>query len=200
MINKKNVLGKEPEELGVRDAVHTAIVAVRAAVPIKPGTRCGLNEHREAIPKKNGPGIADPMRKCAFIPRGGLVWLILDQDEVPNVQHMWEHPTIDFSPPTREVVHNKVLSDAANELGLTYEQLMSACKQVVETDKPVLYPGTKALQDVQEIMGDISYDLWQAWAAENFYEFPNDGSDCCPEYQYPGRLFLSKTPKGNKSE
>lgn len=30
MINKKNLLGKQPFELGVKDAIHTAIVSVRA--------------------------------------------------------------------------------------------------------------------------------------------------------------------------
>lgn len=30
MINKKNLLGKTPDELGAKDAIHVAIVAVRA--------------------------------------------------------------------------------------------------------------------------------------------------------------------------
>ncbi len=37
MINKKNLLGKAPHELGDKDAIHVAIVAVRAGIVITPG-------------------------------------------------------------------------------------------------------------------------------------------------------------------
>lgn len=181
MINKKNLLGKRPFDLGVKDAIHTAIVSVRAGGPIEPGTRCGLNEFNEAIPDAKGCGVADPFLD-EITATGQNFWLLLDQDEVPNVTHHWEHPTVKFDPPTREVNRNKYLLRFADDYGVTYEQLMDACASVVKHDKPVKYPGTKTPDEVL----DFEYgDLWCEWRYESGYEFENAGTECCPEYRYP---------------
>ena len=107
-MNKKNLLGKTPFDLGNKDAIHVAIVAVRAGGPLRPGQRCGLNEHREAVPNEKGEGVVDPFRK-GIIATGQPVWMLLDLTEVQNVTHHWDHPTVDFTAPTREVVQNRWL-------------------------------------------------------------------------------------------
>jgi hypothetical protein len=183
VINKKNLLGKEPAELGAKDAIHTAIVAVRAGSPIQPGQRCKLNEHREAVPDAKGVGVADPFR-YDVIARGKPFWLLLCQDEIPNVQHVWEHPKVDFSPPTRTPVMNLTLAETAKQYGVTYEQVMDAAKHVLENDSPATYPGTLTLDELDAIELD-RYDFWPEWAGEVFHEFENQGSECCPEYDYP---------------
>jgi hypothetical protein len=192
MINKKNVLGKEPMELGDKDAIHVAIVAVRAARLISPGERCGLNEHREAVPDSKGVGVADPFLKANIV-RGQVFWLLLAQDAVPNVQHVWEHPTVDFAPPTREVERNKYLQQYADELGVTYEQLMAACAFVVENDDAAPYPGTK---DQKEWEDTDTHDIWYEWSGETGHEFENYGTECCPEYNYPKELFYAPDKDG----
>lgn len=184
VINKKNVLGKHPLELGVKDAIHTAIVSVRAGASIKPGQRVGMNEYHEAVPNSKGPGIADPFLRETIM-SGQHFQLMLDQDQVPNVQHQWDHE-VDFSPPTREPVKNKYLASYAEEAGVTYEQLMDACAKVVKTSKAVPYPGTKTQDEIEDLE---LYDLWSEWADETGYEFENHGSACCPEYDYPKQLF-----------
>jgi hypothetical protein len=188
MINKKNLLGKQPFDLGDKDAIHVAIVAVRAGAAISPGQRCGLNENREAVPNEDGCGVADPFLRTP-IARGTPFWLLMDLQEIPNVAHTWDHPTLDFSPPVVEVQKNRWLQRYADEYGVTYEQLMDACKAVLESDTPVPYPGTKAEEDIN--MGLIdTYDIWSEWSGETGYEFYNVGSECCPEYEYPeGNLF-----------
>lgn len=189
MINKKNLLGKTPNALGVKDAVHVAIVAVRAGAVIDPGERCKMNEHREAIPDYKGEGIADPFRKTKIL-CGEVFWLMLNQDAVPNVQHTWEHPTIDFSPPTRKVVLNTSIMEAAKLFGVTYKQIMDAANEVYLTGNAVKYPGTKDANDLDVINDDFDrYDFWSEWAAETGNEFQNNGTECCPEYDYPNYLF-----------
>lgn len=183
MINKKNVLGKRPMELGDKDAIHVAIVAVRAAEPIRPGSRCNLNDHREAVNDKDGIGVADPFRKDTIV-TGQSVWLLLNQDAVPNVRHVWDHPTADFTPPEREPQKNKYLVDYAAELGVTYEQLMDACAYVVEHNDPAPYPGTKPFSEIADQNAD-TYDIWYEWTNETGHEFENYGTECCPEYAYP---------------
>ena len=185
MINKKNVLGKTPAELGVKDAIHTAIVSVRAGKPVKPGERCGLNEFREAVPHHEGVGVADPFRR-GVIATGRALWLLLDQHAVPNVTHVWDHPTVDFSPPVRPVKRNSTLEEIARKFGVTYDQLMDACAAVVETERPQPYPGTKSRAEVEEAHEYWHRrDVFSEWAEETGYEFTNVGTECCPEYEYP---------------
>jgi hypothetical protein len=192
MINKKNLLGKTPDELGTKDAIHVAIVAVRAGSAIKPGQRCKMNEHREAVPDSEGEGVADPFVKDA-IATGQSFWLLLNQDAVPNVQHVWEHPTIDFAPPAREVKRNRAIEQTAKAFGVTYEQVLEAADKVVSgkygyDEAP--YPGTLTAEEFRKVKWD-HWDFWSEWADETFYEFENTGSGCCPEYDYPEVLFAS---------
>lgn len=192
MINKKNLLGKRPHELGDKDAIHVAIVAVRAGSLIVPGQRCGMNEHREAVPDDKGPGVADPFLK-GNVTRGQPFWLLLDQDSVPNVRHEWEHPSVDFSPPAREVKLNRTLEECAESLGVTYEQLMAAASRLVDDDEQTKYPGTLSEVGLQDALESLdTYDLWSEWADETGHKFENHGSECCPEYAYPEReLFVA---------
>lgn len=185
MINKKNLLGKEPAELGIKDAIHTAIVAVRAGRLIQPGQRCKLDANREAVPDDEGCGVADPFLKLA-ITRGKVFWLLLDQDEVPNVRHVWEHPTVDFTPPTVQVSTNRSIAEVARLFDVTYDQVMQAAAHVVEHDESVPYPGkldADALSDAEDNFE--RYDFWSEWADETGHEFENEGSACCPEWNYP---------------
>ncbi len=186
MINKKQFLGHKPVELGQKDAVHVAIVSVRAAQYIQPGQRCKLNEFGEAIPG-NGPGIADPFVK--EINRGEYFWLILNSTEVENVSHTWEHPSITFEKPKREAQYNKYLEGYAEDLGVTYKELMSACNNMVYNDKRTAYPGSLNEEELESIQDDI-YDIWCEWAEETGHEFENYGTACCPEHEYPeGEIF-----------
>lgn len=185
MINKKNVLGKQPLDLGTKDAIHVAIVAVRAGAAINPGERCGLNGYNEAVPDANGPGVADPFLKRT-VTTGQAFWLLLDQDEVPNVRHEWDHPTVKFAPPTREVQLNRVIKYTADALGVTYQQVMDAAAHAVTNGKPTAYPGTKTRDEYDEAMDQVEiYDFWSEWAEESGHVFENHGTSCCPEYAYP---------------
>lgn len=183
MINKKNFLGSAPVELGTKDAVHVAIVSVRAGAPIKPGQRCSINEFGEAVPGK-GPGVANPF--VGEIGKGEPFWLLMNPTEVVSVSHTWEHPTVEFGLPTREVVRNTYLVRYADKLGISYEELMKACKRAVEGN-PIKYGGPLEEDELDEKID--RYDIFSEWSEETGHEFDNHGSDCCPEYDYPEELF-----------
>jgi hypothetical protein len=191
MINKKNLLGKKPQELGDRDAIHVAIAAVRAAHVLTPGQTVTLNEFKEAVGDPKGQGIVDPFRK-GLIQRGDPFWMLLNQDQVPNVQHHWEHPVLDFGTPTRPAQRNSHLESAAKELGVSYEILMDACKYAVDTNSPFPYPGTLATEEELEEASERAelHEIFSYWGDETGHEFDNRGSDCCPEYDYPSALFV----------
>jgi len=184
MINKRNVLGKAPFDLGDKDAIHVAIASVRAASFIKPGNRCQINEFGEAEPSDSGPGVADPFRTS--IARGDSFWMLLDQDEVPNVRHVWEHPSVKFDKPTRPAKLNQWLERNAKSLGVTYDQLLEACAHVVNHYSPMPYPTAIDEDDLEKLLDKADqYDIWSEWGEETGHEFENNGSACCPEYDYP---------------
>ena len=84
MINKKNFLAHAPEELGVKDAVHVAIVSLRAGECLERAEEITLDENR-----------------------------------------------------------------------------------------------------FENVIADMKYELWSEWSDEMRHEFYNNGTECCPEYDYP---------------
>lgn len=186
MINKKIVLGKNPKELGVKDAVHVAIVSVRAAHAMNPGTKCTINDNGEACSAGNkGVGIADPFLK-SIIKTGQNFNLLLNPDEVDNVQHIWDHNKFTFDAPAKPVELNNELVEIADKFGVTYNQLLEAMDFVVENDTPAKYPGKKTQDELDIVQDDIyNWDLWSAYSDETLHEFDNIGTECCPEMAYP---------------
>lgn len=189
MINKKKLLGKEPELIGDKDAVHVAIISVRAGSSIESGEWCKLNEFNEAVPcnRESAVGVADPWRK-GVINTGSLLWLLPNPDSIANVAHTWDHPDFANVEPTREIQRNKYLEEYATTLGLTYNQLIKHCSNYVQNKTPILYDGSLSEEELDNVIDEWRYDfydMWNEWAAEARYEFYNVGSECCPEYEYP---------------
>lgn len=188
MINKKKSLGKNPDGIGDKDAIHVAIVSVVANKAIQPGERIRLNPAGQAEPVVDGGfGIADPF--IGQICRGDMFWAIVDPDSVERVSHTWEH-LIEFPTLISSVKRNSTLENYANLLHVTYEQLLVACLSYARTGRKHPYPGTLTIDEGELVVDkfiEIS-DLWYEWADESGYKFENCGSDCCPEYDYPSYI------------
>ena len=180
MINKKNQLGKEPLALGDKDAIHAAIVAVRAERVIHPGESIGINEHGEATNRKvKQIGVADPFYK-GLILKGQIFWMMLDQTQISSVTHSWDHPEFKFESPTREIELNKYILQDAKELGVSYTEIMEAAHKLVYHNKQTPITASK------EMIDNIKwYDFWYEWSEETEHEFPDYGTVCCPEREYP---------------
>lgn len=194
MINKKQVLGRDPETAGKKDAVHVAIVGACAKEYLKPGERVSLDENNLASSDEKGFGVVDPFRKRPVM-RGGFFWLCLGPEEVENVEHTWEYPK-DFEPKVspdtvspNTVSQNEYLAECAKEMGVSYEQLMQACRTYADTDVQVCYPGTLSEETVREKVENYiidHYEMWSCWEDENGGDiFPDYGTGCCPEIEYP---------------
>ena len=84
-----------------RDAIHLAVIPVKAAEALNPGENVTLNGSTT-----NGDliGIVDP-----FLPRvireGETFWLILYPRTITNLRHSWTHPDVpnETAPPKVEV-------------------------------------------------------------------------------------------------
>jgi hypothetical protein len=200
MINKTKTLGKKPSVLGEKDAIHTPIVSVRAAEFIEPGEWCSLNEHNEAVSSNHkGLGVADPFLTKG-IRTGEYFWLCVNPQKVGNVSHMWDHDKEKFEVPSREVEKNPTILECANQFGMDYDDFMVALDKF-HKDEYVEYTGRLSYDELMEEQDYYdSFDLWQSWSDETGVEFYNEGSECCPEYNYPHIDFVWKEEENSISE
>lgn len=117
-------LGTTPSATEQRDAVHVALLVVRADVPLRPGEKVrllrkakpsgaflygneiplvtSLNEPPEdalafgvgEVEAYESVGVIDPWRPELVGP-GELTWLLLNPGTVTGLRHHWSHPIID---------------------------------------------------------------------------------------------------------
>lgn len=76
-----------------RDAIHVAIVPMKAYQDLDPGEHVGIIEgHLEVAGVTNSPiGIVDPFL-TKMVKEGQSFWLFLYQGTVTSLRHEWEHP------------------------------------------------------------------------------------------------------------
>lgn len=184
-INKTNHLAHTPEVAGLKDAIHVAIVSCRAGSILKRAEPFTINTDGEAIycNENKSIGVVNPFIKHP-VKRGEIFWGILKMQEVPNVKHVWEHPSFTFEAPTTPVKYNSILQSISDELGVTYQELMDACDKMENTGNSSQYNGSLDKESFEDITYD-KYELWSAWSEESGIEFENTGTACCPEYDYP---------------
>src|ERR1700678_3669876 len=91
-----------PPDVGGRDAVHVAVIAVTAGQPILPGSHIGFRSPGDAGEDREGfavhcykpIGIADPFIE-QLIPAGARFWLYLYPRTITGLSHRWSHPAFD---------------------------------------------------------------------------------------------------------
>lgn len=181
MINKKNELGRVPEELGQKDALHVAIVSVRTGETLKPGDRVKMKDGFAVKSNVNDAiGVVDPFRKEDKILLGEDIWILLGLKEVPNVKHVWDHPTESFLPPEKGFLkYPKYFSELCKFHGVEPKVAVKAAFDYLKNGNKTKIPNVQKLEEFE------FYDFWSEWAAIVDYEFENYGTYCCPEYDYP---------------
>lgn len=92
-------LGTVPTENDGRDAVHIAILPMRAAQFLPSGCPVKLNKNGDAIPcdPEDAVGVVDPFLTKAQIFEGELFWLCLYPKTITSLRHVWEHPSFPLS-------------------------------------------------------------------------------------------------------
>jgi hypothetical protein len=74
-----------------RDAVHIAVVPVKASWEHKPGERMGVSDDGTRTDDRRPIGIVDPFL-TAPVKEGQTFWLFLFQGSVTTLRHEWTHP------------------------------------------------------------------------------------------------------------
>ena len=91
-------LGTIIDDTQGRDAIHVAVIAVRASQRLFPGQDVGV-EDGEASPKAGTlVGIVDPFLKQP-VQVGEWFWMLLYPRTITSLRHVWSHPALPDEPP-----------------------------------------------------------------------------------------------------
>jgi hypothetical protein len=86
-------LGMIHDKQEKRDAIHLAVIQVRAAEDFHPGDSISaIND--EAFSDPNGLGIVDPFINSTVLV-GESFWMIIKPRLITSLRHVWEHPAFD---------------------------------------------------------------------------------------------------------
>jgi hypothetical protein len=85
-------LGEKPSVVGIRDAIHIAVISMEAAEKLNPGDHIQVDGGmvRKCSNKNQSVGIVDPFGTS--VKRGDGVWVCLKPNTVTSIKHVWEHP------------------------------------------------------------------------------------------------------------
>lgn len=84
-------LGECPAIEGMRDAVHVAIITLRAGEDLEPGQRVEVDGATVMACKSYWKcvGIVDPFLNCSIVAKGALVNVVLLPCSVTSMRHHW---------------------------------------------------------------------------------------------------------------
>lgn len=129
-------LGELVDDKQDRDAIHIAIVPMKASELLRPGQRVGLigDDECEAGPSENCVGIVDPYL-VDVVPKGAVFWLFLLPNTVTGMRHHWEHPEFQNDQLISQAMQKENarmwLIDQCDPLGMSFEELTSRNSELV---------------------------------------------------------------------
>lgn len=128
------VLGKLIETPQIRDAIHVAVVPMKASEMLRPGQRVGIIADGISGPATDAVGIVDPYL-TDVVPKGAMFWLCLLPNTVSGMRHHWSHPLFDAAIVVDEKSASVAwLTEAARSLGVDYETLVSEWSELEQGD------------------------------------------------------------------
>ncbi len=75
----------------IRDAVHVAVIPMKAAHLLHPGQHIGLVDQETAGSVEKPIGVVDPFLKT-HVKAGERFWLCLYPGSITSLNHVWTHP------------------------------------------------------------------------------------------------------------
>jgi hypothetical protein len=132
-----------PDDVGGRDAVHVAVIAMFAGEDLHPGQDVGYNGtikdgHYVAYPIMDKfVGIVDPFIK-GYVKKGEKFWLFLYPRTITGLNHLWTHPEFDesatglYSSPSKKAASEKWIDDWAGQYGLRASKMIEEAKNWID--------------------------------------------------------------------
>lgn len=137
-------LGTIIDETAARDAIHLAVEPVIAGQELDPGDHIAILNGKAFRSREKALGIVDPFLEH-YVKKGQRFWLIVYPRTITSLRHVWEHPAfskelqeeaVDTESP--QIVTFSQFSQLwirryADDIGLDYDELMSAADDFVDT-------------------------------------------------------------------
>ena len=157
-----------PADVGGRDAVHVAVIAVRAGTVITGGAHLALREVEPgeylAIYGDDPIGVADPFIKELIKP-GERFWFFLYPRTITALAHHWQHPSFPgakpgevYRPPADKVASEAWLREWCKKSDCpSYEEVIGLI--IAQEDEP--WDGNYILirdRDAHAIIPDVFWD------------------------------------------
>lgn len=147
-----------------RDAVHVAVVPIKAQVVLIPGQRV----NKDGLPLGSPVGIVDPFLTDVVKP-GQTFFLCLFPETVTGMTHRWSHPAFDgrpepgeVAPPSGKSASRAWIDDFAGQFNMTGDALIAAAREVQRGGWAITQYGG---QDWQDNFDNRRAEFWQHYAA-----------------------------------
>lgn len=127
-----------PDDVGGRDAVHVAVIAVVASQKLSPGEDVGVLHEQSggdpmADPAAKPVGKVDPFLTKS-VQRGQRFWLYLYPRTITGLNHSWTHPAFPDKlvvPSSQKLTSEQWIRNYAEEIGDGYLPLMAGADRWV---------------------------------------------------------------------
>lgn len=160
-----------PDDVGGRDAVHVAVVAVRARSILTPGQHVGIHTmDGELIAIVDDPiGIVDPYLPLA-VRSGQRFWLYLYPRTITGLSHKWTHPAFADEPtestyvrPAAQAEAMAWITDYAGDKGYTAKKMIDAANEwldhreylVGNTEMEGVYTSEEFWENFERVTGRV---------------------------------------------
>lgn len=117
------VLGALAEGHTERDAIHLAVIPMKASGRLMPGQQVGIVSDGVAGCAAPAIGIVDPFLQVGPS-NGQTFWVCLFPGTVTGMRHHWQHPAFGGTPASERELSIAWLKDAAEQLDVSYETLV----------------------------------------------------------------------------
>lgn len=149
------------DDVGGRDAVHVAVVAVAAGSMFSPGQHVSLSPDRSTAVTGDDPiGIVDPFLDRR-VQRGERFWLYLYPRTITSLCHNWTHPAFAdsaaaaaYNPPSQKLMSEKWLRDFLGRSDCPDYETVLALAVNNDEDDYLLVRGSDA-------HGEIPPEFWE---------------------------------------
>jgi hypothetical protein len=156
------------DDVGGRDAVHVAVIAVQAGEKLAPSSDVSLSDG-SAYSTGDHVGIVDPFLTTLVMP-GQRFWLYLYPRTITGLRHSWTHPAFpdeNIAPATTDKID--AAQKAASEQWLRnfvfnsdcpgYHDVMAAAEQVADGNNPA-WDSSYLYFSGEDAHGEIPSEFW----------------------------------------
>jgi hypothetical protein len=129
MTNDEPLLNRKPTVADNRDAIHLAIIAVKAKNKLTRGQRVEIVNGEAVATRNNGVGIVNPfLEDGEEVHPGARFWLVLHPGTIRSIRHEWTHPAFPIETINVEassvVASEKWLREMAEETRSDYDEIL----------------------------------------------------------------------------